>query len=290
LSGNPTFRELLGRVREVTLGAYAHQDLPFEKLVEELHPERSLSHSPLFQVMLVLQNAPQSRVELPELEIEQFDVHNGTSKFDLTLSLTETAGGLRGDLEYNADLFRETTIARLLDHLEVLLAGIVADPTCRIGDLPLLTEDERRQVLVDWNETATEYPRESCVHQLFEAQAARTPDAVAVVCDDRQLTYRELNARANQLAHRLVGLGVTVDRPVMVSLDRSLEFVVGVLAILKTGAAYVPVDVNEPATRLQMLIEDTRATIVLARVELQSTAVPEGVFVLFLDDATLSLV
>jgi amino acid adenylation domain-containing protein len=289
LSGNPAFRELLGRVRDVTLGAYAHQDLPFEKLVEELHPRRSLSHSPLFQVMLVLQNAPRSHIDLPDLEIEAFDVHNGTSKFDLTLSLTETTQGLRGDLEYNTDLFRDATITRLLEHLSVLLRGIVADPACRIGELPLLTEAERRQVLVDWNATQTDYPRESCVHQLFEEQAARTPEAVAVVCDDRQLTYRELNTRANQLAHHLVGLGVTADHPVVVFLDRSLEFVVSLLAILKAGTAYVPIDANEPETRLRMLIEDTNAAIVLARTERQPASLPERVSVALLDEVALRL-
>ena len=185
LSGDPSFREVLSRVREVALGAYDHQDLPFEKLVEELQPERDLSRVPLFQVFFALQNVPREDLKLPNLTLERQNVAGGTVKFDLSLFLFEGDQGLTGRLVYNADLFDDATIERMLGHFQTLLRGIVEDPDRRLSELPLLSEAERHQLLFEWNDTATEYPRDRCVHELFEEQVERTPDAVAVVCRGR---------------------------------------------------------------------------------------------------------
>ena len=235
LTGNPPFRTLLTRVRDVCLDAYAHQEVPFEKLVEELKPERTLSQSPLFQVMFALQNAPRTTLALPGLALTPLRVESGTAKFDLTVFVTATDAGLQTLVEYNTDLFDAATIDRLLGHFQTLLEGVVAAPERPVGDLPLLTAAERHQLLVAWNATATAYPRDACIHTLFEAQVARTPEAVAVVCADQALTYRELNRRANQLAHYLRALGVGPDALVGICLERSLEMVVGLLGILKAG-------------------------------------------------------
>ena len=257
LSGDPGFRDLLGRVREVTLGAYAHQDLPFERLVEELQPERSLSHTPLFQVMLVLLNNPREALELPGLTLEPLEVDIGTAEFDLTLFMWEEAEGLNVLSEYNTDLFDAATITRMLTAFQNLLEGIVVDPEQRLSTLPLLTSTERRQLLVEWNESQADYPNQP-IHELFEAQAARTPDAVALVFEDKQLTYRELNRRANQLAHYLRKRGVGPEALVGVCMERSLEMVVGLLGILKAGGAYVPLDPGYPPERLAFMLEDSQ--------------------------------
>jgi non-ribosomal peptide synthetase component F len=238
LHGNPSFRELLGRVREVALGTYAHQDLPFEKLVEELQPERRLNYSPLFQVMFALQNVPRYSLEPPRFSLQTLELDNGTAKFDVTLYMFDESAGLRGSLEYDAEYFDAATIARMLGHFQALLESIAADPDACPADLPLLTAAERRQVLREWNDTWVGYPRDACPHQLFEAQVERTPDATAVVFGNRQLTYRQLNHRANQLAHRLQTLGVGPDVRVGICVERSLEMVVGLLGILKAGGIY----------------------------------------------------
>ena len=208
LGGDPSFEELLGRVREVALQAYTHQDLPFEQLVQTLQPTRDLSYTPLFQVMFVLDDAGGSSVKLPELTVSSYSVELGTAKFDLTLSMEKTADGLAGVWEYNADLFDRATIARTAGHFQTLLEAIVANPQQKVSSLPLLTEQERHQLLVDWNNTTKEYPSHKCIHQLFEEQVELTPDAEAVLFEDKQLTYRELNQRANFLAHHLRNLGV----------------------------------------------------------------------------------
>ena len=264
LSGNPSFQELLGRVREVALGAYAHQDLPFEQLVEALQPKRSLSHQPLFQVMFVLQNAPMSALELPGLTISPLESDSATAKFDLTLSMSESSQGLVGSLEYNTDLFEADTISRMLGHFQTLLEGIVADPLQRLADLPLLTPVERQQLLFEWNHTQVDYPN-ICIHELFEAQVERTPDAPAVVFKNQQLTYRELNALANQVAHHLVSLGVVVDSLVGLCLERSPLMVVGLLGILKAGGAYVPLDLAYPQERLAFMLEDAQVSVLLTQ-------------------------
>ncbi|MBD2015334.1 amino acid adenylation domain-containing protein [Microcoleus sp. FACHB-53] len=268
LSGNPSFQELLGRVREVALGAYAHQDLPFEKLVEELQPERDRSRTPLFQVMFVLQNTPTSALELPGLTVNSLNIDSGTAKFDLTLFMIETAQGLRASLEYNTDLFNPATITRMLGNFQTLLEGIVANPKQRLSDLPLLTASEQHQLLVEWNNTTKEYPQDKCIHQLVEAQVEQAPDAVAVVYEGEQLTYRELNARANQLAHYLQVLGVGPEVLVGICVERSLEMLVGLLGILKAGGAYVPLDPAYPLERLAFMLEDASVSVLLTQARL----------------------
>ena len=235
LKDNPSFSELLARVRQVALDAYTHQDVPFEQLVEELQPERNLSHTPLFQVMFVLQNAPMEKLELPNLTLTPLEMKSITAKFDLTLSMMETEQGLQGMWEYNSDLFDPQTIARMVGNFQNLLEGIVANPEQRISDLPLLSEAERHQLLVEWNDTQAEYPQDKCIHQLFEEQVERTPEAVAVVFEQEQLTYGKLNKRANQLAHYLQSLGVGPEVLVGICVERSIDMVVGLLGILKAG-------------------------------------------------------
>ena len=265
LSGDPPFRDLLQRVRTVTLGALEHQDLPFERLVEKLRPERRLGRTPLFQAMLVLQDTRRPTLRLPDLTVSPIEVDRGTAMFDLTLSLVETADGLAGYLEYSTDLFEATTAGRMLGHFRTLLEGIVADPRGRLSGLPLLTEGERHQLLVEWNATASAYPRDACLHHLFEGQVERSPDAVAAVCGDETLTYRELNRRANRLAHSLRGRGVGPDVLVAVCMERSLEMLVGLIGTLKAGGAYIPLDPTYPAERLAFMLEDAQARILLTQ-------------------------
>ena len=271
LSGNPSFKELLTRVRSVTLDAYSHQDFPFEKLVEELNPERSLSYSPLFQVMFVLQNAPK-QANLLSLYEESMQLEAKTAQFDLLLSVNEKDETLIGLWNYNTDLFDAATIERMTAHFETLLEGIVDNPQQPIAQLPLLTTDER-QLLAEWNNTDTEYSQK-CIYQLFEAQVEHTPDAVAVVFEDKQLSYRELNNRANQLAHYLRKLGVKADVVVGLCIERSLNMVVGLLAILKAGGAYLPLDPTYPEERLHFMLQDTAAPVLLTSKNLV-TRLPE---------------
>ncbi|KYC42726.1 non-ribosomal peptide synthetase [Scytonema hofmannii PCC 7110] len=283
LSANPSFQDLLGRVREVALGAYAHQDLPFETLVEALQPERNLSHTPLFQVAFVFQNAPRSAVELNGLTISELPTENLTAKFDLTLAIGNTATGLAGVLEYNTDLFDHSTIARMLGHFVTLLESIVANPQERIFQLPMLTAVEQQQLLIDWNDTFVDYPSDKCIHQLFEEQVARTPDAVAVVFGNEQLTYHELNSRANQLAHYLRSLGVGADVLVGLCVERSPLMVIGLLAILKAGGAYVPLDLEYPSDRLSYMLEDTQVPVLLTQQHLVDKLPPTSANLIFID-------
>jgi amino acid adenylation domain-containing protein len=264
-SGNPSFEQLLQRVQQVTLDAYAHQDVPFEQLVEILQPERSLSHNPLFQVMFVFQNASSGKLELPGLNLIPLEVENFTAKFDLILSLKETEQELAGEWHYNSDLFDATTIARMVGHLQTMLAGIVAHPQQRISELPLLTEAELHQLLIEWNNTQVDYPQDKCIHQLFEEQVERTPDAVALVFEDEQLTYRELNHRANKIAHYLQALGVKPELLVGICIERSIEMVVALLGILKAGGAYMPLDPEYPTERLRFMLEDAQVSVLLTQ-------------------------
>lgn len=282
LSGNATFRELLCRVREVTLGAYAHQDLPFEKLVEELQTQRNLSYTPLFQVMFVIQdNVSMSALELSGLTWSSFKSDNGTTKFDLTLHMTELGGELVGTLEYNSDLFEANTITRLAGHLQTLLEGIVANPDQYLNDLPLLTLAEQQQLL-EWNQTQADHKTDAC-HQLFEAQVEQTPDAVAVIFEDKQLTYRELNHRANQVAHYLRRLGVKPEVLVGICVERSLEMVVGLLGIFKAGGAYVPLDPAYPQERLAFMLSDSQVPVLLTQARLVESLPPHQAKVVCLD-------
>jgi amino acid adenylation domain-containing protein len=276
LSGDPSFCELLGRVRETALGAYDHQDLPFEKLVEELQPERDLSRNPLFQVMFVFQTAPDEVLSLPGLELDSFEGKgSGMAKFDLTLSMVETASGLKGRLEYNRDLFDGATIERLAGHFQVLLGGIAADPERRLSELPILSQQDRRVQLLEWNDTQKEYPQDKCLHELIEAQVERTPDAVALVYGAQQISYRELNARANQLGNYLRSVGVGPEILVGIGIDRSLEMIVGILGILKAGGAYVPLDLSYPEERLALMLEDAGVLVLLTRGHVEGLAVRE---------------
>jgi amino acid adenylation domain-containing protein len=283
LSGNPTFRELIHRVREVALGAYANQDLPFEKLVEVLHPERELGRIPLFQVWFVLQNAPHNSLRLPGLELRGMEVHNGTAKFDLGLFAGEIPDGLFCTVEYSTDLFDASTIQRLLGHFRVLLEAIVEDPDQRIGDLPLLTEKERRQVIVEWNDTHKEFPRDRSLHEFIEQQVERTPDAPALVFELQQLTYRELNQRANQLAHRLRKLGVGPEKLVAICAERSVEMVVVLLGVMKAGGAYVPIDPDYPRSRLAVMLEDADPPVLLTQEHLLDVLPEHGIPTICLD-------
>jgi amino acid adenylation domain-containing protein len=265
LSGNPTFRQLISRVRDVCLVAYGYQDLPFEKLVQELHPKRDLSRNPLFQVMFVLQNTPRPFPQSSGLCIERVDVLTATSPFDLSLYLRERDGKFIGFFEYNTDLFEPATIERMIGHFETLLKGIVSDPEQPISTLPLLTEAERHQLLVEWNDTTADYPKDSCIHELFEEQVERTPDTIAVRFKDKQLTYQELNARANQVANYLRRLGVRREKRVGICVDRSLEMIVGLLGILKAGGAYVPLDPVYPSERLKFMLNDAQISTFLTQ-------------------------
>ncbi len=266
MSDNPSFRELLGRVRQVTLGAYDHQELPFEKLVEELQLPRDLSRSPLVQAMFSLQSVPNQSVAVSGLRFNRLQIEHGTAMFDLSLFFWKKEDGLIGVLEYNTDLFDADTIGRMIGHYETLLKSLVANPQQRLHDLPLLTATERQQLLVDWNATQKDYARELCWHELFEAQAARTPDAVAVVFENKQLTYGELNARANQLAHYLSEhCGVGPEVLVGLCMERSVEMLVGLLGILKAGGAYVPLDPAYPLERIAYVLKDAAVPVLLTQ-------------------------
>ncbi len=273
LSGTPTFRELLARVRETAVAAYAHQDLPFEKLVEDLKLPRDTSRNPLFQVMFAMQKA-EAALKLGGLALSPVPAETRTAKFDLTFYVTETSEGLSGTLEYNTDLFDAATIDRLVAHYQVLLEGAATAPHQRVSDLPLLTASERRQILVDWNDTQTDYARDICVHQWFESQVTKAPDAVAVVCEDRSLTYGALNGRANQLAHQLRGLGVRPGVLVGIFVERSVEMVVALLATLKAGGTYVPLDPALPSPRLAFMASDARLAVILTQESLKEIAPP----------------
>jgi len=283
-SGGPTFREALRRGREAALGAFAHQDLPFEKLVDALQPRRDLSHSPLFQVMFLFQTAIRSRQAIPitGLMLEPLVVHMGTSNFDLTLALEQTGETLSGAVEYNTDLFDATTIARLIGHYRTLLAALARDADQPVAALPLLTDAERRQ-LAEWNATAVDFPRDLCLHHLFEQQAARTPNAVALVAGAESLTYAELEQRANQLAAHLRALGVGSESVVGLAVERSLEMAVGLLGILKAGGAFLPLDPTYPAERLAFMFQDSGARLVLTQERFKSQLPKTGAQFICLD-------
>ncbi len=264
-SGNPTFRELLKRVRSVVLDAQANQDLPFEKIVDELQLERSLSHTPLFQVVFALHNVPAPGIDQPGLKLASLDVQRHTAKFDLMFELFERPGNLSGSLEYSTDLFDDATITRLLVHYQRLLSAIVENPEQNVLDLPLLSDAEERQLLYDWNEVAPLTESELMLHELFEEQVKRTPDHVALVFEDEKLTYRQLNLRADELAQHLRELGVGPETPVGIFMERSIEIVIAVLGILKAGGAYVPLDIEHPKERLAFMLDDARPPVLLTQ-------------------------
>lgn len=271
LSGDPSFLELLQRVRESSLGAYAHQDLPFERLVDELKVERDTSRSALFQVMFILQNAPTSSLAIPKININEVPIATSTSKFDLTFYVTETNKGNFITIQYSTDLFEAETIERLARHYQHLLESILANPGQKIASLPFLTQAERHQILVEWNDTKVEFPQGQCVQDWFEAQVERTPEAVAVVFENQSLTYHDLNQKSNQLAHHLQTLGVGPDSLVGICVERSLEMVIGLYSILKAGGAYVPLDPTYPPERLAFMLEDAGVKVLLTQEKLLPT-------------------
>src|SRR5215217_5109123 len=286
LGGNPRFTELLEQVKEAALAAYAHQDVPFEKLVEELRGERSLSYGPLFQVLFVLQNMPHEGLEFGGLRMEEMEIGSELAKFDLMLSLKEQKGELKGWLQYNKDLFRGETIERMRGHWQVLLEGIVAHPEQRVGELPLLSSAEREQLLVQFNETRVGYVElQQTIHGLFEAQVERQPAAVAVRFGAQQVSYEELNRRANQVAWRLRRCGVGPEVLVGVLLERSVALVVGLLGVLKAGGAYVPLDGSYPEERLRFMVADAGVGVLLTEEKLRGRVSGAGLQAVYLDGA-----
>jgi amino acid adenylation domain-containing protein len=277
LSGNPTFRQLLRRVRKVTLEAYTHQDLPFEKLVQELHPERDLSRHPLFQVAIALQNTPITALELPGLTLSQFDFDPATSRLDLEFHLWQSPEGLKGQVIYSTDLFDRSTITRMLEHFQTLLEGIVINLDQTLPYLPILTIRERQQLLFDWNHTQKDYAFNQCIHQLFESHSSQTPEAIAVVYEDEQLTYQELNCRSNKIAHYLQKLGVAPEVKVGICLERSLDAIVGILGILKAGGAYVPLDPIYPLERLKFMLEDAQISVLLTQQDFRLGTIKQNI-------------
>ncbi len=270
LSGSPSFRELLEQSKCMLLDAYAHQQVPFEQLVETLQPERSLSHSPLFQVMLVLQNNERGTLTLPGLMLSPVGQASTVAKYDLTLTVTQSKKGLHLGWLYNTDLFSADTIKRLAGHFELLLTGLVNQPEVSVFSVEMLSAAEVHQQLIEWNDTQTDYPKDKCIHDLFEQQVKENPEAIAVVFEETQLTYGELNSKANQLAHYLIKeRQVTPDTLVGICVERSLDMIVGIMGILKAGGAYVPLDPSYPAARLAYMLDDTSVSTVLTHTQLK---------------------
>ena len=264
LDGQPTFRELLGRVKEKAIAVYGHGEMPFEKLVEELRPERTLSHNPLFQVMFSLRNAPREEMRFSGLELQFVGGGSDRAKFDLSMFLVEEGDNLECRVEYDTDLFHEDRIERMLGHYRVLLEAVVRNADQRIGELPLMEEEERRELVERWNQADMEFgPGSRCLHEQFEEQVERCEEAVAVVCGERELTYGELNRRANQLAHHLREHGVGRGQRVALYVGRSLEMLVGLLGIQKSGAAYVPLDPGYPEERIRQTLQEARVALVV---------------------------
>jgi amino acid adenylation domain-containing protein len=298
LSGNPTFRTLLGRVRQSVLAALEHQDYPTLRLVQRLRPPRDLSRSPLCQTMFVLDKphrvAEQAvpafargetglRIDLGAFVTESILLERRAATLDLVMLIIETTGSLSSSIRFNPDLFDAATIARMAGHFHALLESVIRDPAAAIGDLEILTDAERRQLLVEFNDTKTDYPKDKCLHQLFEEQVQRTPDSVAVVFEGQQLTYAQLNARANQLAHHLQTLGVGPEVPVAICMQRCPEMVVGLLGILKAGGAYVPLDPAYPKARLSFMMEDAHAAVLLTRGHMVESVPEHGIHAVCLD-------
>ncbi|HEX3252481.1 MAG TPA: amino acid adenylation domain-containing protein, partial [Pyrinomonadaceae bacterium] len=283
--GNQTFRELLRQVREVALGALAHQDVPFEKLVEELQPERDMSRSPLFQAMFMLQNTAATDVtELRSLAVEPLKVESRSSKFDVTLSLSEVEQGLRGSLEYNIDLFLPERMEQFSRHFCRLAEAVAIDPDRNVSTLPMLTASERRVLLEEYNDNAQQYPRDLTLADLFEQQVARTPEAIALIAGDERLTYTELNHEAEQLALHLARLGVGPESLVGVCVERSARLVTALLAVLKSGGVYLPLDPAYPAERLRLMLEDSDAGVLLTERESIGDLPVSGVKVAYVDE------
>jgi surfactin family lipopeptide synthetase A len=262
---NPSFQELLAQVKKVALDAYDHQNLPFEKLVEALQPERNLSYHPLFQVMFILQNSPSKQLQISDLKLSSIEIESSTTQLDLTLEIFDSINGLAGRFEYNTDLFEQSTIERMAGHFQNLLEAIATNPQQKVSQIPLLSPSEQQKILIDWNHTSVNYPQDICFHKLIEAQVERTPDAIAVIYEDQKLTYQELNQKANQLANYLLAIGIEPEQLVGICLERSLDMLVGLLGILKAGAAYVPIDPSYPRDRIEYMLSDSQAQVLVTQ-------------------------
>ncbi|MFO0758290.1 MAG: amino acid adenylation domain-containing protein, partial [Byssovorax sp.] len=284
MTADMTGRDLLARVKETCLGAYAHDDLPFERLVQEIGPGPDPSRAPLFQVIFTMHNAPREDMALEGLALRGLRAETATAKFDLTFLMGEGPAGLSIALEYATDLFEHRTIERMLAQLTLLLEGLAGDPHKRISELPILSEQERTMLLVGWNRTEVAYPAEHCLHQLFEAAVDRRPDAPALVAGGETLTYRALDERANRLAHHLRARGIGPDQVVALCLDRSADWVVGMLAILKAGAAYLPLDPHHPAGRIAQIVDEAGPSLCLSATRLSGSLPAEGLTILHLDE------
>ncbi|HET7287776.1 MAG TPA: condensation domain-containing protein, partial [Pyrinomonadaceae bacterium] len=286
---DPTFLAHLSRLRQLAVGAYAHQDLPFELLVDELQLPRDLSYNPLFQVMFSWAERAWTGLRLKGLKVSALAVESQASQFDLTLTVSEMEGGqLRCSVQYNTALFEEATISRMLGHYEELLRNVVREPQQRVSQLSLVPREERRQLLQEWNETAVEYETGVTLAELFERQVERDATGVAVISGELQVSYGELNERANRVARHLRGLGVQAESQVGLLLERGVEMVVGLLGIIKTGAAYVPLDASYPRARLEYMMKDAALSVVLTERRFEPLANEIAVSVstiLCLDDA-----
>ncbi|MBZ5622000.1 MAG: amino acid adenylation domain-containing protein [Acidobacteriia bacterium] len=282
LSGDPTFRALLRRVHDTTIDAIANQDVPFEKLVEELRPERSMSHTPLFQTMFVLHNTPRTSLDFAGLHLEELELDSGLAKFDLTVEIFEL-DGLCCNWEYSTDLFDHPRITRMAGHFETLLRGICADPDRTLSALPILGAGEQNKVLVEWNATESAFPDGVSIHEAFEVQAARSADSIAVRSDDRHLTYQQLNDEANCLAHYLRRHGVQPQDRIAVAVERSADAIVALLAVMKTGASYVPIDPGYPKQRIDFMLKDSGARVLITLHRLRTRLPEHGGQTVFLD-------
>ncbi len=296
LSGNPEFVDLLAQIRETALGAYAHQDTPFEKLVEELQPERDMSHSPLFQVAFAFQNIPADQsITIDTLTMEPIQNEGVTAKYDLTLTMTETGDSIIGSMEYNTDLFNKSTIERMLGHFKTVLEQVTDDPEIPVGSIRLMKKTEAQQLLEGWNQTDTDFPTEQCVHKVFEAVADAHSDITALVfrenatAESISLTYGELNRKANQLAHRLQAEAIGPESVVGICMQRSPDMVIGMLATLKAGAAYVPIDPNYPQERIAHMVHDSGLTILLSQEPVRSATEKLDIKTIFVDSEASTL-
>ncbi|HYW19653.1 MAG TPA: amino acid adenylation domain-containing protein [Nodularia sp. (in: cyanobacteria)] len=284
IKNNQSFSELLTQVRDTTLKAYAHQDLPFEKLVEEIQPERDLSRNPLFQVWFALHNFPIPTLQIGDLTLTPIEVERGTTQFDLSLDIYIGEQGLKGAIEYSTELFEAETIARIAQHFQTLLEGIIANPLAKLSELPLLTPADKHQLLFEWNNTQTNWEEFGSVHQVFAEQVVKTPDAIAVVFGQQQLTYAQLNKKANQLANYLQHLGVKPEVLVGICVERSMEMIVGILGILKAGGAYVPIDPSYPQERLELMLEDAQVSVLITQKQLIAKLPNHNAKIICLDD------
>lgn len=284
LNGSDSFARLLSTVKGVSLGAYSNQDVPFEKLVEVLSPQRDLSRTPLFQVMFILQNTPQPQMSLGQAKLEAINIGSRTSKFDMTISLEEKQRGIEGYLEYSTELFEEQTIQRMIGHYKMLIEGVLDNEQARIDDLPLLTGVERKQLVERWSGVSRRLQSTKCLHTLFEEHAEHVPDAIAVASRQGLLSYSELNGQANRLAGYLRRLGVGPEVPVGVLLEVSIEMVVGVLAILKAGGGYVPIDPSFPKDRIEFILEDSGVRVVLTDSGIRERLPASGIDVFCMDE------